>query len=398
MAVAIVRYFRAEASQLSSSYLPSLTPLRGIAAMGVVLFHFCRWFPNLDTQRYTGAINNGYLAVDLFFILSGFVITHVYKERLADQLTASGYGDFIKARIARIYPLHITMLLVFAVTAVLGRVANFALKGAFGSIPLLGERSLAGFFANLALVQGLWARQLSWDNPAWTISLEFVAYVLFPLFFPLIWRARPAAKAIIGGVIFMVLGWLAYQTNDYLNQWNGLYAIIRCFPEFLAGILAYSIYHSELMDRILASDLTLAAVLIVLGFLIQTGGPDIGIIALFPVLMLTAVRNRGGLGRLLNAAPLRWLGDISYSLYLVHWYILFIAREAALRVVGITPQSVAAGPALALTIAMIGVSLGFAAVTYRVIEVPGRRWLRQRLTLAGQRRIYRLAPDAARRS
>src|ERR1700730_4495727 len=175
--------------------LASLTPLRGIAALWVVIFHFCWYFPAVHPERYTGAVYKGYLAVDMFFVLSGFVITHVYKEGFAQRVTGRSYRDFLKARVARIYPLHITVLLLFVATATAERAASYALRGSFEPVPLLGERSVGGFFANIVMLQGLWARELSWNDPAWSISLEFLAYLLFPLLFPVLWRAGPAAKA-----------------------------------------------------------------------------------------------------------------------------------------------------------------------------------------------------------
>src|ERR1700751_2714934 len=83
----------------SPEQLASLTPLRGIAALWVVIFHFCWYFPAIHTERYTGAVYKGYLAVDLFFVLSGFVITHVYKEGFARRQTGRRFLDFLKARV-----------------------------------------------------------------------------------------------------------------------------------------------------------------------------------------------------------------------------------------------------------------------------------------------------------
>ncbi len=233
-----------EWSSGSVEQLASLTPLRGVAALWVVIFHFCWRIPTIHPERYTGAVYKGYLAVDVFFVLSGFVITHVYKDGFARRVTAWRYRNFLKARVARLYPLHVAMLLLFAATAMAERAAAYALNGSFDPIPLVGERSLSGFFANLVMLQGLWARQLSWNDPAWSISLEFLAYLLFPLLFPVLWRARRVGKAGIGCLLLAVLGWLAYCTGDYFNQWNGPYAILRCLTEFLVGSLLYSVYQS----------------------------------------------------------------------------------------------------------------------------------------------------------
>jgi peptidoglycan/LPS O-acetylase OafA/YrhL len=129
----------------SGEQLASLTPLRGIAALWVVIFHFCWYFPAIHPERYTGAVYKGYLAVDMFFVLSGFVITHVYKEGFAQRITGERYRDFLKARVARIYPLHIAVLLLFVATVLVERAASYALKGSFEPIPLVGERSVGGF-------------------------------------------------------------------------------------------------------------------------------------------------------------------------------------------------------------------------------------------------------------
>ena len=161
--------------------------------MGRRLSFLCR-FPNVQPNDY-GVVREGYLAVDMFFVLSGFVISHVYKESFAKECTARRYSDFLKARIARIYPLHLVMLMVFLAAVALERAAIYLAGGSIEPVvPLTGDRSVAGLFANLAMLQGLWARGLSWNSPAWSISLEFIAYLLFPLLFPWLWRARDARQ------------------------------------------------------------------------------------------------------------------------------------------------------------------------------------------------------------
>jgi peptidoglycan/LPS O-acetylase OafA/YrhL len=363
----------------SAEQLASLTPLRGIAALWVVLFHCCWYFPGIHPDRYTGAVYKGYLAVDLFFVLSGFVITHVYKQGFARRVTGWRYRDFLKARVARLYPLHVTVLLLFVAAAIAERAATYALRGSFEPIPLVGERSLSAFLANLLMLQGLWARELSWNDPSWSISLEFLAYLLFPLLFPLLWRMRPAGKTAIGLSLLAVIGWLAYRTGDYLNQWNGTDAILRCLPEFLAGSLLYSLYQSSAFGSVLAADTTLLLIVIMLGTLLHVSAPDLAIVALFPLLILTAVRNKGRFGRVLNSAPFLWLGDISYSLYLLHWFVLFVITDTARLVPGLNLANLPLKTSLLLMAAAIGVSLGLATFSYRFIEVTGRHWLRERL-------------------
>jgi peptidoglycan/LPS O-acetylase OafA/YrhL len=209
--------------------------------------------------------------------------------------------------------------------------------------------------------------------------LEFLAYLLFPLLFPVLWRAGPATKAGLGALLVVALGWLAYHTGGYFNQWNGTYAILRCLPEFLAGMLLYSVYQSGIFASVLATDAALGAVLLLLAALLHLGAPDLAIIPLFPLLILTAVRNTGRFSPLLNSPPLVWLGEISYSLYLLHWFVLFITTEIARRLPGLDFAKLPLGRSLTLIALLIAVSLTLATLSFRYIEVTGRRWLRQRL-------------------
>jgi peptidoglycan/LPS O-acetylase OafA/YrhL len=362
--------------------LPSLTPLRGIAALWVVLFHYCWHFPAVHPDHYTGAVYKGYLAVDLFFMLSGFIISHVYHRMFAHKVTGRHYRDFLKARMARIYPLHLTVLLLFGAAALAERAAVYARGGSVGPIKLVGERSLGGFFANLLMLQGVWARELSWNDPSWSISLEFLAYLLFPLLFPWLWRAAPATKAGIAGVSLVVLGWLAYSTRDDFNQWNGLGAIMRCLPEFLIGALLYSVYRGWRLGSVLATDTALLAAILLLCGTLHFAAPDFSIVPLFALLLSTAVANKGRLGPLLNSVPLLWLGNISYSLYLIHWFVLFVTTEAIRAGRAGDTAQLSAGLSLALITAMLATSLGLATLSYRFVEVAGRCWLRYRLGVA----------------
>ena len=371
----------------SVEQLASLTPLRGMAALWVMIFHFVWHFPNIHPERYTGAVYKGYLAVDMFFVLSGFVLTHVYKDGFSRGLTTSRYANFLKARVARLYPLHLAMLLVFVAAAMAERAVTYVLDGTFDPLPLIGERSVIGLFANLVMLHGLWAQKLNWNEPAWSISLEFVAYLLFPLLFVVLRRAGRFGRTAIGCLILAALLWLAYSTGDYFNQWNGTYAILRALAEFFAGALLYSVYERCAAASVMATDGPLFVATLVLGALLHLSAPDLGIIALFPLLILTAARNKGRLARLLNSGPFCWLGDISYSVYLLHWFVLTVVLELAQLIPGFALADLELRTSLLAVAAMIGVSLGLATLSYRHIEVPGRRWLRATLDVGWGGRV-----------
>src|SRR5271165_686586 len=141
---------RAHSAQISGSskeQLPCLTALRGIAALWVVIYHYSvQCFPNLDVRPHTYLIHKGYLAVDMFFMLSGFVLAHVYHRPFSESVTSRQYWRFIAARIARIYPLHLLVLLLFVATALTTHLMSGGSSGVVRDVPLQGPQSVEAFF------------------------------------------------------------------------------------------------------------------------------------------------------------------------------------------------------------------------------------------------------------
>jgi peptidoglycan/LPS O-acetylase OafA/YrhL len=143
--------------------IPCLDGLRGLAALAVVLFHFNIFFLPQARLPFVG---RAYLAVDLFFMLSGFVMAHVYGRLLASNWRVHA-PLFARARFARLYPL-------FAVTT-LGMLVVFALSHR----PLSLVSFSGGSLALQPFLLQQWAPGLSWDYPSWSISTEAEAYVSF---------------------------------------------------------------------------------------------------------------------------------------------------------------------------------------------------------------------------
>ena len=250
-------------SETSDRQLPSLTPLRGIAALWVVLYHYCgtaQFFPNLDITPHSYLISKGYLAVDMFFVLSGFVMAHVYRRAFSEGV-GEHYRGFLVARIARLYPLHVFILSLFVVTATASQFLTGLATGWFESIPLTGPRSWGAIIANIFMLQGLAAGQLSWNYPAWSISVEFIAYLAFPLALPAIARAPKAVRLVIAALLFAVLAWLVALTKGDLDQWDGPITLMRCMPEFLLGTLLYFAFCDYGERFWLSSDLAVLAIL-----------------------------------------------------------------------------------------------------------------------------------------
>ena len=170
-----------------ASELPALTALRGIAAVAVLLFHSSYYNYHFAEGAPPWLWRRGYLAVDLFFFLSGFVLTHVYGRRLTEQQSWRTIVRFFWARFCRIYPAS------FFTTAV------FVLAYAVRNLPFPAEASfMKQLVASLLLLQVPWLDEIVINSPSWSISAEWYAYLLFPFVVPLIWRLSGRKAAIFG--------------------------------------------------------------------------------------------------------------------------------------------------------------------------------------------------------
>jgi peptidoglycan/LPS O-acetylase OafA/YrhL len=362
----------------ASDQLPSLTPLRGVAALWVVLYHYCgtaQFLPNLDITPHSYLISKGYLAVDMFFILSGFVMAHVYRRTFSESVSKH-YRGFLVARIARLYPLHVFILALFILAATASQFMTGLATGSFESIPLTGPRSWGAIIANIFMLQGLAAGRLSWNYPAWSISVEFIAYLAFPFALPAIARAPNPVRLFLAALFFAVLAWLAAITKGDLDQWNGLITLVRCMPEFLLGTILYFAFRDYGEKFWLNTDFAMLAVLTVTLAGLHFGAPDLLIVSLFATLVFLAVSNTGTCAKLANTGPLIWLGEISYSLYLIHGLIQFIASKG-LGALGVQhTAALSSGQSLALMMVMLALCIFCASATYSGIEIIWRRQLR----------------------
>lgn len=378
------------------SQLPSLTSFRGVAALWVVLYHYAAvYFSQLNPSQYSHFVEKGYLAVDLFFMLSGFVLTHVYRRAFSEGI-AKHYKQFLLSRIARLYPLHLMVLLLFVATALTSRLLEYAATGSYETIPIQGPRSLAAFLANLFMLQGLQAGQLSWNYPAWSISVEFAAYLLFPFLLPTIWRASPTGKIALAGFLIGILSLFSHYYGGNFNEWDGPQTLLRCLPEFTLGTLLYAAFRSGVYAPILGSDSVSILILLTTLSVLHFGGPDLAVVLLFAALVLSVVLNTGTVANIANRKPLIWLGNISYSLYLLHGFFQF-AMAQLLIAFGIQKGAdLSIRTSSLLLIGMVAACLVSATAAYYGVEIVWRRYLKELFGLRG--RLYGVrsaAPEPA---
>ncbi|MGA2998132.1 acyltransferase family protein [Bradyrhizobium sp.] len=251
-------------------------------------------------------------------------MAHVY---LGSCRPGKDYWSFIGARVARLYPLHLFNLGQFVVATLAFSFYEYSTVGKFDSIPVYGARSLTALLANVGMLQGLKARELAWNFPAWSISVEFFAYFLFPLALPFIAQANRSRKMLLAGAALLALCLFAWLGGGDFNQWDGPITLLRCLPEFVFGALLYAGFREKLWPDWLKSDTAIVTIFFGVLVLLHFGISDLMIVVGFPAVILAAVMNTGRAAPILNAAPLVWLGNISYSLYLAHGFVQFLMTK-----------------------------------------------------------------------
>jgi peptidoglycan/LPS O-acetylase OafA/YrhL len=372
-------------------FIKQLTGVRFVAAAWVMLYHFQPALAacGLLVPILHEVLRLGSVGVDLFFALSGFILTHTYLTRLGGRLTWAGSLNFWWLRLARIYPVYFVMLNVAGLAAV----AEMVLKGE----PRRDWMTLPSYLEQVLMVQE-WGPDPSrgWNFPAWSLSMEWLAYLFFPLLVLLLWRVRdrlaPLALATAAFLCLTPLLYIGLTRDDDPFLTQGWASTIRIATEFSAGAFTYLAVrrwqHSRKAARaagILAWVLPLAIVVlaVVLGNIpaLQWDGlPDEaprGYVVIIPllVLWLGALALSGGRpSRFLSTHTLVLGGFISYSLYLIHivWYGLW---RAGMDVAGIS-----GGPLYLLsTLFLIASTVGLAWLMWRFVEEPAREWMRSRV-------------------
>lgn len=347
----------------------SLTGIRGVAAVYVVLHHYLIGLAM--TNPVTTFLAHGYLAVDLFFILSGFVMALNYAHMFAAGWTLPSYLKFLGRRVARVYPLYLAGTLCGFVLVLLGWLEPLHYRGLFGNL-----------LANIFMVQA-WGYGPSFDGPAWSISSEWAAYLIFPLLLVPTLFKKPAFSglcAVVSIGILVVLTVLPAhsihnaQPNAVLDLHDSWVAIpvLRCVVEFTLGLVTYRLAASPFALRITRKSFLSIAVAVVALVLLMIPRADFWFVLLMPLLLVTLASGDHLPQRLLSSGPAEYLGVLSYSIYLVHellgGLIAALHHQADLHHVA-HGQSWAAAVCFALTFPL-------AWLSFRWIESPGRRGLR----------------------
>lgn len=380
-----------------SVFIRQLTGIRFVAAFWVLAYHLQGPFNVLGLLSIpilADVMRVGRLGVDLFFALSGFILTHTYLTRMGGSLHLKATLKFWWLRLARIYPVHLVMLIIAGL-------AVFAQAQVRGESVDRDWWNPIDFVKNLLLIQE-WGPdpQRGWNFVAWSLSMEWLAYLAFPVLVLILWRLHKHVPTFV-----LIIAWFAVLapligyglgTSDpyYTNNWGSTY---RIASEFTAGALTYLIV-MRLADKgprvnraamWLSTLLPLAVVAgsVILGRLPAAQPPANAMnpdaeplppyfhLTLVPLLVAwigALALAQGGMARALSTRALVLGGFVSYSLYMTHlvWFGLW---RAGMDVAGID-----GGPLYAA--AVVGLVVGallIAWLMWKIVEEPAREWMRR---------------------
>ncbi|MBA0047664.1 acyltransferase [Mycobacterium sp. NPDC050853] len=366
--------------------IKALTGLRIIAALWVVLFHF-RPLLEESVPGFRSALapvlNCGAQGVDLFFILSGFVLTWNYLDRMGDRWSTRETLHFLWLRLARVWPVYLVTLHLAALWLI------FTMH--VGHIP--PEPAVTSGFNAVSYVRQLFLVQLwfqpffdgsSWDGPAWSISAEWLAYLLFGALILVVFRMAHATRArslmILAVVASMPPVIMLLLTGQFYTPWSWLPRIVMQFTAGALACAAVSRLRLTHRARQAAGYLALLMIIVIVGALYYLDANPISHVTdssglvdiLFVPLVMALAVGVGSLPVLLSTRVMVYGGQISFGLYMVHelvhtaWIWAAKQFELALRDPG--------GGWIMLGLLALAVVLAMAL--YHWVEEPGRRWMR----------------------
>lgn len=333
-------------------YREDINGLRAWAVIAVLLYHF----------KIPG-INAGFIGVDVFFVISGFLMTSIIIKGL--ERDNFSIWKFYMARVRRIVP---ALMVLIAILLILGwfwlPTPDYKALGSQSAYSLsflsnIHFWHLAGYFDTVA--------QEKWLLHTWSLGVEAQFYLLFPLFLIILWKVKPHIKALFWGLGFVFIASLLLST--FASSWRpaaAFYLLPTRGWELAAGGLAFLIGREFLaVQRFAKPMFWVGVILLLVGvFLLDSQYAWPSGWALFPVLgtVLIILANRPNSKIMVNPV-VQWLGERSYSLYLWHWPLV-----VALYFVGLQNDWFWVACALFA-------SLVLAHLSYQLVEVPTRSYL-----------------------
>ena len=361
----------------TKSHYDILDGLRGVAALMVVVFHTFEAYA--DDNRFRQIINHGYLAVDFFFLLSGFVVAYAYDDRW-ERMTE---WEFFKRRLIRLQPMVIMGSVIGAALFYLQKAPMFPLVATtpvwkmllvmvvgFTLIPLLPSMDIRG-----------WDEMHPLDGPAWSLFFEYIANILYG-----VWVRRFSMRVLSALVLlsagllvdYLVLGPRGDVIGGWaVNQKQLHIGFARLMYPFFAGVLLM-----RLGWRIhVKGAFPLCSLLLIAVFSIpRIGGPEhlwwngvyesVCILVVFPVIVAMGAGDR--VDGWFSTKLCRFFGEISYPLYITHYPLIYLYTA------WVTRDKVPAARGAVWGVMLLVVAVTVAYVCLKVYDEPVREWLGRR--------------------
>ena len=338
--------------------LNRLTGVRAIAAVFVVFFHFGDSFATLfpSVALFRPLYKSGDMGVDLFFLLSGFILSLNYLDGFK-TFSKNNYFQFLHARLARIYPVHLFTLLLLTAFVLYAGHSNIKTN--------LAHYTAFTWVTNVFLIQ-VWPgfnRGLTWNFPSWSISAEWFAYLLFPL---LAIRIARTKRPLLWGCLALLL--YAIPSAWWIEENSVRWALLRVSSEFLAGCFLFRLYRSGFQCPIrpwLSGLIAISMCSVCSAYGISRACS----LPFFALLIWGLATFQEGF--LSGPIAVYW-GKVSYSLYMTHG-LCQIVLNRALPVAKFASNSPLIKAEIAIAYGLL--VLGSAVLTYHLVEVPIREWL-----------------------
>jgi peptidoglycan/LPS O-acetylase OafA/YrhL len=341
-----------------------LDALRGVAACLVLLYHskFTVW------DEPTALMRNAYLSVDLFFVISGFVMQHAYGDRIRQGMPLF---DYMVLRLGRIYPLHLFMLLVW-VPYIAFKTHLFD-QGFGGTDP--SDSNAWTFLSHLLLVQAWHLHDsLSWNYPSWSISAEWAVYLLF-----FAWSSVRALSAlwwwplVLSALSYGLLAWIDPGMLGFTFD----HGVLRCLAAFSLGVGMHAV-HARWGGRMPALACwewgSVGATLACLSLADQSQWAlHLTPVAFAALVLVQADPRRGWVGRVLDLPWLHQVGLWSYAIYMLNGLLTAVSTNVVAHLLKVDTGHGLGWTAVLLNAGMMLVCVALAKPCYERIEVRGRQ-------------------------
>lgn len=338
---------------MKDEYIRSLTGIRFFAALWVVLFHFKSILNHLVpiSEYFNPVLEKGQYSVPLFFILSGFILSHKYfgKYKFRNHL------NFVRARFSRLWPVHFIVIACFVFYYFIGHLLQVKVS--------VDKHPYDVLLQETAMIRCWFTRETAWNYPAWSIQSEWFAYIfLFPVCFFLFNFVR-------GKLVMLSICTILLFAQGILPVEGYPSRIVDIALLFMGGSALYRLKSMVDMSEFAPVCVVIAMIGAAAGMAIKSPVSGSVMMLSFGLMIISLSYDKGMIARLLGCRLAVYGGTISYSLYMTH----ALVQQAYMVVAGRMPSGPVSGVFVGAV--LIASTIVCAAAFHHFIEVPGNRLL-----------------------